>query len=167
MSSEIKNDCCSEVKTSSICPLCNTRKQAVDAITLKHWLVASLVPLIGEGPFFFCDTKDCAVIYFSRDHSIQYTKEHLRDRIASKEASGPATVCYCFGVSKEMISEEILNTGKSAYLSWIGKEVKQGNCACEIRNPAGNCCLGEVKKVEADYLKRYDEKKNTFSKPVS
>ena len=94
MNSKIKKDCCSEVKSSSTCPLCDTRKQAVDAITLKHWLVASLVPLIGEGPFFFCDTKDCAVVYFSGDHSIRYTKEHLRDRIASKEASGPATVCY-------------------------------------------------------------------------
>jgi len=167
MNSKKKNDCCSEVKSGSTCPLCNTPKQTVNAITLKHWLESSLVPLVRKEPFYFCDTKDCEVVYFSEDHSIRYTKDQLRDRIASKETSGPATVCYCFGVSKEMISEEILETGKSTFFSWIEKEVKQGNCACEVRSPAGKCCMGEVKKVEANFLKRYDEKKNTFSKLVS
>ena len=167
MSSEMKNDCCSEVTSSSSCPLCETTKQTVNAITLKHWLEASLVPFVGEGPFYFCDSRDCAVVFFSGDHSIKYTKDQLRYRVASKENSGPSTVCYCFGVSKEMISEEILKTGKSTFLSWIGKEVKDGSCACEVRNPAGKCCMGEIKKVEKDFLNKYDEKKNTFSKPVS
>jgi len=154
MNSEIKNDCCSKVISSSSCPICETTKQIVNAITLKHWLEASLVPFIGEGPFYFCDSNDCAVVFFSGDHSTQYTKDQLRSRVASKETSGPSTVCYCFGVSKEMISEEILKTGKSTFLSWIAKEVKQGNCACEVRNPAGVCCMGEIKKAEKDFLNR-------------
>ncbi len=154
MNSKIKTDCCSDVKSKSSCPLCNELKQVVTVQTLKHWLAASLIPIVGEGPFYFCDTKDCEAVYFSGDHSILYAKEQIRDRIAFKETSGPATICYCFGVSKEMILEEILETGKSTFSTWIGKEVRQGNCACDVRNPAGRCCMGEVKKVESGFLKR-------------
>jgi hypothetical protein len=40
--------------------------------------------------------------------------------------------------------EEILDTGKCTSPQWITAEVKAGNCACEIRNPQGFCCLGNV-----------------------
>jgi len=148
MSLKNETDCCSGVQSNSSCPLCNERKQSVTVRTLKHWLQASLVPFVGEGPYYFCGTKDCPIVYFSGDHSIQYTKKQLRDRITSKEVSGPHTLCYCFGVSEEMISEEIQMSDQSTFSSWIEKEVKNGVCACEVRSPTGRCCLSEIKKTE-------------------
>jgi hypothetical protein len=47
-----------------------------------------------------------------------------------------------------MILKEIQETGKSSYSTWIAKEVKYGNCACDVRNPSGKCCLGDIKRVE-------------------
>jgi hypothetical protein len=29
----------------------------------------------------------------------------------------------------------------------ITQEVKAGRCACEVKNPAGSCCLGDVARV--------------------
>ncbi|MFQ5443329.1 MAG: hypothetical protein ACE5EK_01810 [Nitrospinales bacterium] len=84
MSSTLNSNCCSSVQSKSDCPLCQSPKQAVKLITLKHWLAASFVPSTGKGPFYFCDTKDCNVVYFSGDHSIQFTTDQIRDRVANK-----------------------------------------------------------------------------------
>jgi hypothetical protein len=56
-----------------------------------------------------------------------------------------APVCYCFGFTPAMVQEEIRSTGKSTIVERIATEMKAGFCACEIRNPQGSCCLGNVK----------------------
>ena len=43
-----------------------------------------------------------------------------------------------------MVREEIRATGKCTIPKNITAEMKAGNCACEIRNPQGSCCLGNV-----------------------
>jgi len=52
-------------------------------------------------------------------------------------------VCYCFGYTPPKIREE----GKIASQT-IAAEVKAGHCACEVKNPKGVCCLGDVARVE-------------------
>ncbi|HEY6324505.1 MAG TPA: hypothetical protein VJA16_23410 [Thermoanaerobaculia bacterium] len=32
-------------------------------------------------------------------------------------------------------------------LAAIRERVQAGDCACEVRNPTGRCCLGEVQRV--------------------
>lgn len=56
-----------------------------------------------------------------------------------------APVCYCFGFTPAMIREELVATGKSTVIERIAAEMKADFCACEIRNPQGSCCLGNVK----------------------
>jgi hypothetical protein len=46
-----------------------------------------------------------------------------------------------------MVREEIAASGKSTVVERIASEMKAGLCACEIRNPQGSCCLGNVKAV--------------------
>lgn len=137
-------------KGSSICPSCGAAGQGVDIRTLKHWLLTHFVPKIPAIPFYFCKTKNCPIVYFSADHSKQYTKDELRYRIGIKETQTPIPVCYCFGVTEDMILKEIQGTGKSSFSAWIAKEVKYGNCACDVRNPSGWCCLGDITKVERE-----------------
>lgn len=44
-----------------------------------------------------------------------------------------------------MIRDELAATGKTTVIERIAAEMKAGFCACEIRNPQGSCCLGNVK----------------------
>lgn len=134
---------------AGLCPDCGATGQTVKIRTLKQWLLTNLVPNIPEVSFYFCRAKECPTVYFSEDCSARYTKEQLRYQVGLKESSSPIPLCYCFGVTDEMILKEIKETGKSSFSTWIAAETKKGNCACDVRNPSGRCCLPEIKRVEA------------------
>jgi hypothetical protein len=94
--------------------------------------------------FCFCRTADCEVVYF-RPGEILFRKEDLAVRVGLKEPNDPtAPVCYCFGWTPEKIRAEIEAVGKSTAINQIKAQVKAGNCYCEITNPQGSCCLGNV-----------------------
>ncbi|MFQ5736455.1 MAG: hypothetical protein ACE5GY_06280 [Thermodesulfobacteriota bacterium] len=154
-------DCCSPANITidaDSCPECGARGQSVKVRTIKHWLVTPLVPGLPSLPFYFCRTGGCPVVYFSGDGSARYTKGEVRYPVGRKEGEGPATVCFCFGVTDEMVHTEVRETGKSTYSAWIATEVKDGNCACDVRNPSGRCCLKEVKRVESVYTGKEEGK---------
>lgn len=136
---------------TAVCPQCNTPGAEVKPRTIKHWLLTDLVPSLPAIPFYFCKTKNCPVVYFSEDGSIQHTKEKVRYPIGIKNGSRHSTICYCFGVTEEMILKEIQETGKSSFSTWIAKEIKEGNCACDVCNPKGSCCLAEIKNTEKEH----------------
>jgi len=152
--------CCSDnIATGSVvCPECGTTGRSVKVRTIKQWLATHLVPDVPDTPFHFCASRSCPVVYFSEGRSIRYTVQQLRYPVGIKEAVPSLPLCYCFGVTEEMIAEEVRKIGRSTYSSWITRETKQGNCACEVRNPSGKCCLKEVKKTE-DLYTRKEEKK--------
>ena len=56
-----------------------------------------------------------------------------------------ALVCYCFLHPRSEIESELRHDGISTLLDRIAAKVKAGECACEVRNPSGRCCLGEVR----------------------
>jgi hypothetical protein len=68
--------------------------------------------------------------------------------VGAKETEDPIPVCYCFNVTERMIHEEVAQTGRSTASTRIRAEVKAGNCRCEVENPSGRCCLGEVVAAE-------------------
>ena len=51
--------------------------------------------------------------------------------------------------SRGQIEHEWRATGETTVPQRIAAEIKVGNCACEVRNPAGRCCLGEVNQAVA------------------
>ncbi len=93
--------------------------------------------------FLFCRSADCDVVYFHPDGD-SLRKPDVRVRVGLKETEDPVSICYCFGFTEAMAVEEIRATGKCTNSQRITAEVKAGNCACEIRNPQGSCCLGNV-----------------------
>lgn len=133
----------------SDCPACGSPGKGVKCKTIKHWAVARLVPAIPEFSFYFCEKRDCEVVYFSEDGSVRYITKDVRFPIGIKEHSVTASVCYCFGITEDMIRKELRETGKSSFSTWVAREVKLGNCACDVRNPSGMCCLKDIKTVEA------------------
>lgn len=143
------SECCS-VKPSSIppavmsCPACSSRSKKVDAITVKS-LVRRLPFGMVPAQYYFCEAPACDVVYFpSNPDAPTFRRGDLLVRVGLKEKHDPIPVCYCFGVARRDITDEIRETGKSTMADRIKAEVKSGNCACEVKNPSGKCCLGEV-----------------------
>lgn len=92
--------------------------------------------------FWLCRDPSCPVIYFGSEAAI-YEVEDLVSAPGYKEGSD-GLLCYCFLVRERDIAREIEETGASYALERITEEVKAGNCACEVRNPSGKCCLSDV-----------------------
>lgn len=129
--------------TKANCPRCGQPGQPVALQTLKHQVKPEHLETVEAGPFNFCRTATCDVAYFN-DSGVVLTKADVRQRIGLKETEDPIPLCYCFGFTEAMVGEEIRATGRCTIPQRITAEVKAGNCACEIRNPQGSCCLGNV-----------------------
>lgn len=144
------SDCCS-VKDANVkvppvmaCPVNGTRSKRVDMLTVKS-LVRRLSFRMPPTQYYFCDAGGCDVVYFPLDQEAPvYRRDDLLVRVGRKETSDPIPVCYCFGVTRQNIWDEIRRTGKSTVAERINAEVKAGHCACEVKNPSGRCCLGNV-----------------------
>lgn len=138
--------CTSQPKGKEACPLCGALAKGVLAKTVEHMLSdqAKLRLSCLEG-FYYCKTPSCEVIYF-RDAEI-LTQKELEVTVGLKEGATPATVCYCFDWTIEKIQAELDATAKTTALEDIKAKMKNPGCSCEILNPGGGCCLGEVEKA--------------------
>jgi len=104
--------------------------------------------------YYFCDASDCEVVYFALDPKApRFRREDLVARVGAKETADPIPVCYCFGVTRQDIWDEIRSTGKSTVAERITAEVEADRCACEVKNPSGKCCLGDVTRAAKDGLR--------------
>ena len=153
------SDCCSVNPETRIapavmaCPVNGARSKQVDALTVKS-LVRQLPLGMPNSQYYFCEARDCDVVYFPFDaQSPVFRREDLLVRVGAKEATDPIRVCYCFGFTRKDIQDEIANTGHSTVADRITAEVKVANCACEVKNPSGKCCLGNVTKVVQECMR--------------
>lgn len=93
--------------------------------------------------FQFCCSAECEVVYFHPDGE-RLAKSDVRVRVGLKETAQPVPICYCFGFTEAMAREEINSSGRCTIPARITAEMKAERCACEVRNPQGSCCLGNV-----------------------
>jgi hypothetical protein len=70
----------------------------------------------------------------------------VRERVFQKEPAPDVLVCYCFRYSRVTIQQSD-GAGRAAMLADIVAGTRQGQCACELRNPQGSCCLGNVRTL--------------------
>lgn len=129
------------------CPVTGSRSKQVDALTVK-----SLVRHLPFGAiltrYYFCEDPNCDVVYFPwQPEAPTFRRGDLLVPVGVKERSDRVPVCYCFGVTRKDIEEEIRQTGKSTFAQRIKAEVQMGNCACEVKNPSGKCCLGTITRM--------------------
>ncbi len=145
------SDCCDgsecTVPGSALCPDCGQKGKTVQRLTLDNILVPTSVADLQRVEYFFCQTKTCDAVYFTAAGDQTFHKTDLRVRVGIKEREDPVPVCYCFDFTRDDIFEEIRTTGKSRASAYITEQVKAGQCQCEIKNPAGTCCLGEVNRT--------------------
>ena len=131
---------------NALCPVAGKPGRRVAPITLRSLLRPEHAGEIERGEWFFCDLEDCEIVYFARDGRT-LDKAAVSVRVGVKEKVAPRPVCYCFGHTVESIREEIDITGRSTVAASITARINAGECRCEILNPKGACCLGDVHQV--------------------
>ncbi len=152
------SDCCSVNPKSSTapavmaCPVNGARSKQVNTLTVKS-LLRQLPLGMPDTQYYFCEAHDCDVVYFALDSQAPVFRcADLLVRVGAKATADPIPICYCFGFSKKDIEDEIRSTGKSTVAERITEEVEADRCACEVKNPSGKCCLGDVTRAARNRL---------------
>ncbi len=127
------SSCCPDSSCENggqVCPKCGEKGVSLDPITLKALLTSEALRRgVPQNPRF-CATATCPVVYF--DAEVVFTEPEI---VVAVHAKHPDV-------------DEINRCGKATAFATITAEVKAGHCACEVRNPKGDCCLGDVFKTE-------------------
>jgi hypothetical protein len=146
---EASSDCCSiakEERAKEGCPSCAEKGRFVSLATVGSMAKTSVkAHKLSQPSYKLCRNPDCPVVYFAPGITIDKTE--LRVPINFKEKNYDGPVCYCFDHTLASIRAEIQSTGRSTAQAVVTKEVQAGRCACEVKNPAGTCCLGDITRA--------------------
>lgn len=140
------------VRALGSCSECGQKGKPVHGQTVKALLAVSL-RAVQDGEYVFCRTQSCPIVYFTPDGSQTFMTEHVRERVYQKEPDVDSVfVCYCFrhtvGEMREASSE-----ARAAIVDDVNAGIQAGQCACDVRNPQGSCCLGNLRGL----VKRLEE----------
>jgi len=131
------------------CPQCSklgiecVGPKQVPKITLTSLVKPEYQKDIPTGRPFFCPQRECETVYFDKEgHQIK--KDQLSVKVWQKEEVGDIPVCYCFEYSAKAIMEDARRNSPPSIPLNIRDKVKAGLCICDIKNPKGTCCLGDV-----------------------
>jgi Zinc binding domain len=126
------------------CPRCGKIGKPVQGQTIKSLLSVTLRQA-QDGQYLFCRTQTCPVVYFSAHGEQAFTVEEVRERVYQKDPQAEDVfICYCFrhtvGELRKASPED-----HSAIFDNIKTGISAGQCACDLRNPQGSCCSGNVR----------------------
>ena len=133
-------------RAEDTCPECGKVGKAVQGQTLKALLWVTLRQL-QDVKYLFCPTETCPVVYFSADRKQTFTAEEVSERVYQKEPEAKDVfVCYCF---RHTVGDLHASSPKEriVVLDDIRAGINAGQCACDLRNPQGSCCLGNVRSL--------------------
>ena len=125
------------------CVTCSTGGTLVDLHTIKALLTAPALSRLNASTFYFCSDPLCPTVYFGVDGQ-RFATSDVRVPIWQKEPVGSRVVCYCFGENERDIQREVMRDGSSRAVTRVREHIAARRCACEVRNPRGSCCLGDV-----------------------
>ncbi|WCK52986.1 (2Fe-2S)-binding protein [Aneurinibacillus sp. Ricciae_BoGa-3] len=130
--------------TVTECPMCGEKGKDINLLTVKSMLLPiALETLDAHQTYRFCASDNCNVVNFG-DQGGRFTKDDVRLPVFQKDHGQDTNVCYYFDWTRSKIMEEIRTTGKSTAVSSISSHIKAGRCGCDLNNPQGSCCLGNV-----------------------
>jgi len=150
------SECCAanqEVAVTAVaCPGCgavghDVGRETVGAMATLEVPARSLC----RARYRYCSTPGCPIVYYG-DDGIVLQQSNVRVPVNAKDAGPDVPLCYCFGHTRRSIADEIAATGKSTAFAAITREIKAGQCACEVKNPSGRCCLGDVRAYEKEIV---------------
>ena len=142
------SDCCSKPtqKTSLACPQCKSDCKPVTMRTLYHQVRFPENQQIATGDYYYCSSIHCATAYFSNtgnslSKSLLITQQALKNDM----------LCYCFDINSASYLSALQTHNADAIKNFVIARTKSAECACEIRNPSGQCCLAKFKQLEKEY----------------
>ncbi len=131
-------------RIANACPACGEKGKPVQGQTVKALLSVSLRKVRGVD-YLFCKTQACPIVYFSSDGESTFTVEQVRERVYQKEPEAAEVfVCYCFRHTVGDLRAASPET-RAAIVNDINTGIQAEQCACDLRNPQGSCCLGNVR----------------------
>lgn len=141
-------DCCCPLPSSTTsvaprCPATGTRGLAVETRTVKALLTSAALSTLTHEPHYFCPDPACDIVYFGVDGA-SFRQEDVRATVWQKSRSEDRTICHCFGENEADIRREFGRTGRCEAVARVRAHVAAGRCACDLRNPRGTCCLGDL-----------------------
>lgn len=141
------SDCCCPAPAQSAdrptCRGCSNTGTLVDLHTVKALLTENAMRRLAAAVFFFCSDAACPTVYFAADGQ-HFDTNDLRVAVWQKQPAGSRTVCYCFGENEADMRREVKRDGSTKAVERVREHIAARRCACEVRNPRGACCLGDV-----------------------
>lgn len=140
------SECCDRrdvAPAGPACPACGQRGSAVQLQTVKAMLTETALRRVELTHYRFCGDPACAVVYFG-DADEHFDRQDVRVPVWQKEPPGARLLCYCFGETESGIRTELQELERTEAIDRIRAHISAQRCACEIRNPRGACCLGDV-----------------------
>lgn len=130
------------------CRQCGQAGKPVQGKTVKSLLAISL-RATREAEYRFCSTPDCRVVYFEVGSAQVFGAAQLRERVYQKEPqAADVKICYCFDYRAGEV-RGATPARRLAIIADIEAGIQSGQCACDLRNPQGSCCLGNVRRLSA------------------
>jgi Zinc binding domain len=140
------NDCCDSAVAepgARACETCTERGSPVQLQTVKALLTPVALQRVQLTHYRFCANPACETVYFG-DAGDRFATGDIRVPVWQKDPSGDRLLCYCFGETEADIRTELLEHGRTGVVARIREHIAAQRCACDIRNPRGACCLGDV-----------------------
>ncbi len=100
--------------------------------------------VVGSAQYRFCKEPSCDTVYFGQGSDDAFCQADLRVPVFQKSSDPERLVCYCFGHSVAEVARDDKESGTSPVLGEIAEKCRRGLDRCEIENPQGSCCLGNV-----------------------
>lgn len=145
-------NCCSskvtevKIENDGVCPTCNNKAKNVKLITIKSLLKpTALETLNANVNHYFCSSKECDVVYFDADNK-KYLTSDIKVAVHQKDYYATTPICYCFDWTKEKIEKHVKQELSPNPIEHIRGNIQENRCGCEVNNPQGSCCLGNVTK---------------------
>ena len=149
-------DCCAHntLKTASqACPRCETTSKRVEMRTLYHHVRFPDNQAIISDNYYFCPSKDCATAYFSTSGN-----NIAKQQLTTYQDIQDGKLCYCFDIDVTEYLLTITTNHSKAVKNFVIERTKLGECACEFRNPSGQCCLGKFKQLDLEFKNGFNSK---------
>lgn len=143
--------CCSGVQMTketpqNACNDCGEVGRIVARQTVMHHVKSEQLACVKSDEYKFCPSEKCPTVYYSTLGE-SFTVEDLREPVTAKTSGDNRPLCYCFGFTEGFARLEIAQSGESSVPKQVTQFIKEKLCVCEIRNPAGACCLGEINRT--------------------
>jgi hypothetical protein len=135
-----------EKRVTTQCIECGTEGRSVERRTVLHHVKHEHLDRGNGEAYRFCSEHDCKVVYYG-DRGTQFTVNDIRELVSAKTTGDPRPICYCFGFTEGDARKQIELSGSSTISATVSRFIRFGMCACEVRNPAGVCCLSEINRT--------------------